>query len=82
MKVYNIGNGKEFLKELTACEGAMELSNGFVQHVRTTPGKQSREMMSLLDSDGRIRQMEIRFHNPSDCDRILSYLMNKRGLAA
>lgn len=74
MKVYNINNGKAFFEELAACKGAVEMVGEDGRHLPITT--------AMTCFQGMIRELELVFADQEDCSRILSYLMNKRGLAA
>ncbi|MFG6332966.1 MAG: polya polymerase [Lachnospiraceae bacterium] len=82
MKVYNINNSREFFEKLTACKGTVELVNEEGKRLRLADGPLTPDTLLMTYFKGTIREMELIFQNSEDCARILSYLMNKRHLAA
>lgn len=82
MKVYNIRNGKEFFEKVAACKGMVEMVSEEGKRLRLTAGEQSQDLIPMTYFHGEIRELELIFQKSEDCSRILSYLMNKRDLAA
>lgn len=82
MKVYNISDSREFFEKLTACRGTVELvdEKGARLPIPKAPLSSDPGLMTCFR--GTIREMELRFQDPEDMDKILHYLMNKRNLAA
>lgn len=82
MKVYNIDNGKAFFEKLAGCEGRVEMVGENGKRLLLTEGRQEQELILMTYFNGGIRELELIFQKQEDLSRILSYLMNKRGLAA
>lgn len=82
MKIYNIDNTCNFFEKLAACQGEVEFvdeRNGS----RTPLTKQGirENLLPLSLINGKIKEIELIFHNHQDFDSIFRWVMNKGSIA-
>ncbi len=82
MKVYNIRDSREFFEKLTSCSGTVELVNEQGTRFPLPKSSLPSDPWLMTCFQGTIKEMELRFQDAEDLNRILNYLMNKRDLAA
>lgn len=82
MKIYNIHNTHEFFDRLSTCEGKVELVDEAGKRIELLHGRQSSDIVPLFSLYGNIRRLELKFERAEDCNKIFSYLINKREVPA
>lgn len=76
MKVQNITDIEKFFKVIDSCSGKVELITGEGDRLNLKSKLSQYVSMANLFSDGTIDELEIVAYEPSDIDKLLSFMVN------
>ena len=76
MKVQNITDIEKFFKVIDSCSGKVELITGEGDRLNLKSKLSQYVSMANLFSDGTIEELEIVAYEPSDIDKLLSFMVN------
>lgn len=76
MKVQNITNIEKFFKVIDSCEGKVELVTGEGDRLNLKSKLSQYVSMANIFSDGTIEELEIIAYEPTDIDKLVSFMMN------
>lgn len=76
MKVQNITNIEKFFKVIDSCEGKVELVTGEGDRLNLKSKLSQYVSMANIFSDGTIEELEIIAYEPTDIDKLVSFMVN------
>ena len=76
MKVQNITDIEKFFKVIDSCSGKVELITGEGDRLNLKSKLSQYVSIANLFSDGTIEELEIVAYEPSDIDKLLSFMVN------
>lgn len=76
MKVQNIKDVDRFFEVVDSCEGKIELVTGEGDRLNLKSKLSQYVSMAKIFSDGTIDELEIVAYEPSDIDKLISFMVN------
>ncbi len=74
MTFYNVRRSKDFFENLSRCKGRIDIVKDNGSIISFDSGSKN----EFGCFDGLIRYIEVRFHNPEDANRMLSFMLNEK----